>query len=239
MRCLVTVAVFVIASMSQGGSARAELEPATKTGAFRRDIERRLCFAGRFRFEQSLPNHQIYVARCIEQIISCGGHPNASPLGELTLVLPSKKSFIPENGRIYCLIVTAGSKRGWTVEAFGPDDAATLQEMKVIMGSSSAFQNDATWQKRRALWAKLRNDLGTEEAMLLYCEDDALRNILYVKKGDEPFPIHLYHSATGRSEPVVHAKTIRGANRITFEEGHFHVWFDGSIELTIDPGGEQ
>ncbi len=238
MRCLAAAAVLVFAWMSWAGAARAELQPASKNGAFHRAVAQRLCFAGRFRFERSLQDRNIYVARCLEQVSSCAGHPNSSHLEEVTVALLGNDLFVPETGKSYCLIVTDGSKRGMTVEAFGPDDATTLQEMKAVMGSPSAFQNDATWQQRRALWAKFRNDLGTDGAPLLYCEDDARRTILYLKRTDEPFPIHLYRAATGKSEQITPARVIRGVNRITFEEGQFQVWFNGSIELTIDAAGE-
>lgn len=238
MRCLVAAAVLVFSLTSWADAVRPELQPASKDGSFHRAVAQRLCFAGRFRFERSLQDRNVYVARCIEQISSSAGHPNTLHLEEVTVALLGNGLFVPEIGRTYCLIVTAGSKRGMTVEAFGPDNAATLQEMKAVMSSPSAFQNDATWQKRRALWAKFRTDLGPDEAPLLYCEDDAHRTILYVKRTEDPFPIHLYRAATGKSEPITPSKVIRGANRITFEEGQFQVWFNGSIELTIDAAGE-
>ncbi len=239
MRHLAGAASLALTALSWAVVARAELRPATKDGSFHRSVEQRPCFAGRFRFERCLHDRQVYVARCLEQVASCKGHPNSLQLEEVTVALLGNGLFVPETGRTYCLIVTAGSKRGYTVEAFGPDDAATLTEMKTIMGSPSAFQNDATWRKRRALWEKFRKDLGTDDAPLLYCEDGALRNILYVKKGDDPFAIHLYQGATGKSGPIVPAKVIRGVNRITFDKGQFYVWFNESIELTIDACGEE
>lgn len=238
MRRAARVAVLAFTALSWAGIARAELRPAAKDGSFHRAIEQRLCFAGRFRFERSKENRVVYVARCLEQVASCEGHPNSLHLDEVNLVLLRDEQFIPEIGKTYCLIVTAGSKQGMTVEAFGPDDAATLKELKAVMSSTSAFQNDATWRKRRNLWAGFHRDLGTDEVPLLYCEDDALRNILYIKRGDAPFPIHLYQVASGKSEPIIHAKTLRGVNRITFDKRQFQVWFNGSIELTIDAGGE-
>ena len=238
MRRVAGVAVLAFIALSVVGVARAELRPATKDGSFHRTVEQRLCFAGRFRFERSIENREVYVARCLEQVPSCDGHPNSSHLDEVTVTLLGDEQLIPEIGKTYCLIVTAGSKRGLTVEAFGPDDAATLKEMKAVMGSPSAFQNDAIWRKRRDLWARFQKDHGTDETPLLYCEDDALRNILYVKKCNEPFPIYLYRVASGKSEPIIHAKAIRGVNRITFDKGQFHVWFNGSIELSIGAGGE-
>jgi hypothetical protein len=232
-------AVLAFTALSWAVVARAELRPAARDGSFHRSVEQGLCFAGRFRFERCLHDREVYVARCVEQVPSCEGHPNSLHLEEVTVALLGNELFVPETGRTYCLIVTAGSKRGYTVEAFGPDDTATLKEMKKVIGSPSAFQNDTTWGKRRALWAKFRKDRGSDEAPLLYCEDGALRNILYVKKGDLPFPIHLYQAATGKSEPIIHAKVIPGVNRITFENGQFYVWFNGSVELTIDARGEE
>jgi hypothetical protein len=239
MRRVAGAAVFVFAWLSWGGVARAELRPATKGRSFHRAVEQRLCFAGRFRFERSVRDREVYLARCLEQVPSCEGHPNALRLEEVHLALLGNEVFTPETRRTYCLIVTAGSKRGLTVEAFGPDDAETLKEMKAVIGAPSAFQNDATWRKRRALWAKFQKDIGIDEAPLLYCEDDVLRSILYVRKGHETYPIHLYKVATGKSEPIIHAKVIRGVNRITFDKEGFQVWFNGSIELTTGAGGEE
>lgn len=238
MRRIIPAYIVLFVWINWTGVARAELEPATRDGAFRRDVEQRLCFAGRFRFEQFLHDRVVSVARCLEQVASCDGHPNSSQLEQVTIALSSNDVFIPEIGKTYCLIVTEGSKRGLTVQAFGPDDAATLKEMKALMSSPSAFQNNAIWKKRRALWAKYRTDLGTDENPLLYCEDAALLTILYVKKGNEPFPIRLYRAKTGKSEPIIHAKVIPGVNRISFDNGQFRVWYNGSIELNIDAGGE-
>jgi len=59
------------------------------------------------------------------------------------------------------------------------------------------------------------------------------------KEGREPFPLRIYNARTGKSEQVTHAKVVPGMNRITFEKGEFHVWYNGSIELTIGLGAQE
>lgn len=123
--------------------------------------------------------------------------------------------------------------------AFGPDDAATREELEEVITSPVAFENDATWRTRRDLWARFHKDLGADEHPLLYAEDDAMQNILYVKQGREEWPLRLYNTRTGKAEPIIHAKVVPGMNRITFEKGEFQVWHDGSIELTIGIQGRE
>ena len=160
-------------------------------------------------------------------------------LGEVRVVLLGNEGFKPAAGRTYCLILTAGSKRGMTVVAYGPDDAATAKELREVIESPSASENDATCRKRRALWVKFQKDLGEGEKLLLYGEDDSLRHLLYVRGGEHPFPLHLYDSRTGKSEPIIHAKVLPGMNRITYDKGNFRVWFNGSFEMDIGTGGEE
>ena len=222
-----------------GEVAIADLQPARKGDSFRDVVQRRLCYAGRFKFERWGEVQSYLRGRFIGQVRSGDGHPNAEDLGDVEVVLLGNDEFKPEVGETYCLILTAGSKRGMTIVAHGPDDAATAKELREVIESPSAFENDATWRKRRSLWSKFRKDLGGGETLLLYGEDDALRHILYVKGGKEQFPLHLYDMRAGRSEPIIHAKVLRGMNRITYAEGEFRVWFDESIELRIGTGGEE
>jgi hypothetical protein len=239
MRRIVASVLLSVAWLSFSDLVRAELNPARKGVSIRDTVQNRLCYAGRFRFERGDRQTNLYHARCLEQMPSCEGHPNAAKLDEVSVVLLGNEDFKPEVGSTYCLILTAGSKRGMTVEAHGPEDAATAKQMKEIIESPSAFENDATWRARRALWAKFCKDLGPDERPLLYGEDDGFRYILYVKGAPSlsaqggQFPLHLYDKATGKTEPIIHAKVIPGMNRITFSDGQFQVWFNGSVELSI------
>ena len=58
-----------------------------------------------------------------------------------------------------------------------------------------------------------------------------------MKRGEGPFPLHLYNAGTGKSERITHAKVLPGVNRITYDEGYFRVWFNGSVEMNIGTGG--
>jgi hypothetical protein len=236
----ITVAAFLaLAWLLSGEEALVGLKPATKGGAIRQEVQQRLCYAGRFQFERGDEAKDLFVGRFLEQVPSCEGHPNAEDLGEVRVVLLGNEEFQPEAGGAYSLILTDGSKRGMTLVAYGPDDAATAKELREVIESPSAFENDATWRKRRALWAKLRKDLGPDEKPLLYCEDESLRRILFVKGGDVQFPLHLYDMRTGKSEPIIHAKVLPGMNRITYDEGSFRVWFNGSVEMSIGTGDSE
>ena len=113
-----------------GHSARAELTPAVKGSSLQWTVGQRLCYAGRFRFERALREGQQYLGRCAEQVPSSKGHPNAQKLDEVHVVLLGNEVFKPELGKTFCLTLTAGSKQGFTVEAFGPDDAATRKELE-------------------------------------------------------------------------------------------------------------
>jgi hypothetical protein len=214
---------------------RAELRTSSKTEALGRTVVGRLCYAGRFRVERRDGDLDV-VGRFVEQVPSCDGHPNAKNPGEVRVVRRGDDAFSPEVGKTYCLILTAGSKRGMTVVAFGPDDDATARAMREVISSPSAFENDATWRERRALWAKFRRDVGDIQP-LVYGEDDPPRNILYLKPGEGPWPLFLYNARKGTSEPVMHAKVIPGVNRITYDHGYFRVWFSGSVELNVGVGG--
>jgi hypothetical protein len=228
-------AALMFAFLLTGGAARAGLNPPTKGGSFHKEVQQRLCYAGRFRFDRL--DGDVALGRFVGKVPSCEGHPNAEDLGEVRVVLLGNEGFKPQGGRTYCLILTAGSKRGMTVVAHGPDDAETATELRVVIESPSAFENDATWRKRRTLWVKFRKDLGPGETPLLYGEDEPCRNILYLKRGEGTFPLYLYNAGTGQSERVTHAKVLRGANRITYDGGYFRVWFNGAVEMSIGTGG--
>ena len=172
MTRITAAAVLMFAWLLPGEAARAGLNPPTKGGSFREEVRQRLCYAGRFRFDRL--DGDIALGRFVEQVPSCEGHPNAEDPGEVRVVLLGNEGFQPEAGRTYCLILTAGSKRGMTVVAHGPDDAATAKELREVIASPSSFENDATWRERRALWAKFRKDLGPGETPLLYGEDDSV-----------------------------------------------------------------
>ena len=154
-------------------------------------------------------------------------------------MLLGNEEFTPELGKTYCLILTHGSKRGMTIVAHGPDDPETAKELHELIESPSAFENDATWRKRRSLWSKFRKDLGPDETPLLYAEDDACQNVLYIKSRERQFPLHLYNARSGKSEPIIHAKVLPGMNRITYDKGYFRVWFSGNIEMNIGTGGAE
>jgi hypothetical protein len=218
---------------------RADLRPGTKDRPIPAEVGERLCYAGRLRVDRLEQGNAFAFGRFVERMPSGEGHPNDVDLGEVRIVLRGNVGFTPEAGKTYCLILTAGSKQGLTVVAHGPDDAATAAETRRVIGSPSAFENDATWRKRRALWAGFRKDAGPGGAIAVYGEDDAFRNILYVKADSRgPFPLHLYDAGARKSEPVVHAKVLPGVNRITYEKGYFHVWFNGSVELSVGTRGE-
>ena len=214
-------------------TARAELQPGGPGGSIVGSVHGRLCYAGRFRFESIAEDGNAYLGRFVEQVPSSTGHPNAMDPGKVRVILRGDSHFKPALGKTYCLILTDGSVRGKTVEAFGPDDPVTVRQMKEIIESPSAFENDKTWRQRRTLWSKFAKDLGPTEAPLIYSEDDACRNILYLKAGEGEHPLRLYNIETGRAEPIIHAKVLAGVNRITFEHGAFYVWFNGSVELTV------
>ncbi len=225
--------LFNCAALLFDEAARAELRPERPGGSILGSIHDRLCYAGRFRFEKIDKNGDVYIGRYVEQMPSSAGHPNAKDLGSVRVVLRGDSHFKPALGKTYCLFLTDGSKRGMTVEAFGSDDPSTVTQMKEIIGSPSAFENDKAWRQRRALWTKFAKDLGPTEVPLIYAEDDACRNILYLKGGEREYAFHLYDIETGRAKPIIHAKVLPGVNRITFEKGAFQVWFNGSVELTI------
>ena len=54
----------------------------TKGGLFRKEVEHRLCYAGRFQFERWVEEQHHFVGRFIGQVPSCEGHPNTKDLGE-------------------------------------------------------------------------------------------------------------------------------------------------------------
>jgi hypothetical protein len=217
--------------LALGSEARSALTPATPREVPRQTVSTRLCFAGRFKVERRAGDRAV-MGRFVEAVRSSEGHPNDRELGDVRVVRMHGDTFDPEVGKTYCIILTAGSKQGMTVVAFGPDDAATHQALEGLMTSPSAFENDAAWRKRRALWTKFHKDVGTVEP-LIYCEDDALENILYVKPGPGGTSVFLYSATKGAAHQIISARVIRGINRITFHEGTFLAWFSGSIELRV------
>ena len=134
-------------------------------------------------------------------------------------MLLGNKEFKPELGKTFWLALTAGSKQGFTVEAFGPDDAATRRELEEAITSPAAFENDRPGGAE-GLSRRTPQGPGARRAVL-YAEDDALQNILYVKEGPGTVPLRLYNARTGKAEPIIHAKVVPGMNRITFENGEF------------------
>ena len=215
-------------------TARAERQPAGPGGSIVGTVHPRLCYAGRFRFESIAEDGNAYLGRFIEQLPSSAGHPNAKDPGKVRVILRGDSHFKPVFGKTYCLILTDGSVRGKTVEAFGPDDLVTVSQLREMIESPSAFENDGTWRQRRNLWVKFAKDREPTEAALIHAEDDACGNILHLlRAGEGEHPLRLYNIETGRAAPIIHAKVLPGVNRITFEQGAFHVWFNGSVELTV------
>jgi hypothetical protein len=228
--------LFASLALISGATERSELTPIAAGESVEKTVGQRLCFAGRFSVLISAGEDGRSKARCLEQVSSSVGHPNAAKLDEVVIVLRPGSLFRPEAGRAYCLILMEGSKSGLTVVGFGPDDAATFQNLEKVMHSLTAYQNDRWWQDRRALWAKFRKDVGPDEHPSIYAEDDRFEHLLYCSRDSQvPFPLHLYDARSGRSRQIVHAKAISGMNRITFQNDQFLVWFDDSVELTIDP----
>jgi hypothetical protein len=197
--------LFASLVLISGATAHSELTPIAVGESVEKTVGQRLCFAGRFSVLISAGEDGRSKARCLEQVSSSVGHPNAAKLDEVVIVLRPGSLFRPEAGRAYCLILMEGSKSGLTVVGFGPDDAATFQNLEKVMHSLTA-------------------------------EDDRFEHLLYCSRDSQvPFPLHLYDARSGRSRQIVHAKAISGMNRITFQNDQFLVWFDDSVELTIDP----
>jgi hypothetical protein len=229
---------FLFASLvlTFGASAQSELTPIAAGESVEKTVGQRLCFAGRFSVLTAAGDDGRSKLRCLEQVSSSAGHPNAAKLDEVVIVLRPDSLFRPEAGRAHCLILMEGSKSSLSVVGFGPDDVATFQTLERVMHSLTAFQNDRPWQDRRALWAKFRKDVRPNEHPSIYAEDDRFEHLLYsITDSQVPFPLHLYDARSGKSRQIVPAKAISGMNRITYQNDQFLVWFDDSVELTIDP----
>ena len=84
--------------------ARSEMTPANQGGSLQVAIARQLCYAGRFRLERALREGELYLGRCVEQVPSCAGHPNAQKLDEVRVVLLGNEGFKPEIGKTFCLV---------------------------------------------------------------------------------------------------------------------------------------
>ena len=159
---ITATAFLAFGCLLSGEAARAGLKPMTRGGVVPQGGGAWVALAGRFQFERWVEEQRHFVGRFIGQVPSCEGHPNTKDLGEGSgSCYFSNEEFRPEVGKTYCLILTDGSKSGMTIVAHGPDDAETAKELREVIESPSAFENDATWRKRRALWARVPEGSGT------------------------------------------------------------------------------
>ncbi len=205
--------------------------PRNKSAA--RIVHSRLCYAGRYRVVDVDTDGGFVDLRLVERVASGEDHPNAEGETELRALLVGERRFDPRKGATYCLVLTHGSKAGMTVEAYGPDDATTLEELRKMMRSPEAFGNDVTSRKRRALWKAFRKT-APETVIRIYCEDDALSQILFIPEGEEDRGTYfLFELNSGTTMPLMPAKLVPRVNRITFEGDAFLVWQDGVVELSL------
>jgi hypothetical protein len=117
---------FLFASLvlTFGASAQSELTPIAAGESVEKTVGQRLCFAGRFSVLTAAGDDGRSKLRCLEQVSSSAGHPNAAKLDEVVIVLRPDSLFRPEAGRAHCLILMEGSKSSLSVVGFGPDDVA-------------------------------------------------------------------------------------------------------------------
>ncbi len=219
----------VVSAEAQDGHILRSTHP--KHGAAE-TVAARLCYGGRFKIESQAERagSRQLTASTLEQVASSPDHENAHPLGDAVTIVSDVDL---EVGQSYALIITDGSKLGKTIVAWDEDTPEAFAEVKRIMDSPEAYQNNPRWAKRRQLWRNFGRDVGFKERITVYCENDELDKILYVvEEGGRP-NLHVYDAASKNAQPIHHAKMIPGVNRITYENEQFLVWYFGQVELYV------
>jgi hypothetical protein len=200
-------------------------------------VRSRLCFAGRYRVEKVGPGEEATL-RLLERAPSNEYHPNASGPEEVVVFLSAaEKDPGLKAGGVYCLVLSYGTKRGLTVEAFGEDDAGTVQELKELMRSPRAFLNDERSRKRQKLWASFKRDAKDQGEISVYGENEKLDRIVFLRREtggrQGSFP-YRYKMETGKVEVIATQLNLPLINRITWEGDSFLLWHDGNLELAVD-----
>ena len=152
------------------------------------------CYGGLLTVEDRVETAQVItlVGSLTSQVASSEGHPNAEPVspdGRLRVAMDPRNRSALHVGSTYAVIVKR-ARIHWTLVAYGPDNTAALAEIKALLQSPAAFQNDETWRQRRLLWVAFRRDVAVTPT--LYCEDDTFTRLMYVARIEGRRQVFIY-----------------------------------------------
>lgn len=114
------------------------------------------------------------------------------------------------------------------------DEPKAVAEIKKLIESEHAYQNDSTWKNRRKIWQELTKNRKTKGNILAYAENDSCDAILYWS--DEGGGLNYFSLKDGEEEPLNPQSIVYPPNRITYSKGIYEIWTSGHLQLTYGTG---